>query len=112
MEIPNWYSLFLVSAAAWRTFQLISQDEILDRPRRWFMRLGDSWKKDGDPVPDNYRVQWALFILCPYCLGAWVGLAWWVAWQIDSFWTEVVAIPFVISAGVVALHKLLREPEE
>src|SRR5512139_2817027 len=105
MEIPNWYELLLLAAAAWRTFQLIGHDDILDRPRRRLLRLGDDWQKDGDPVPDAYRVKWALFITCPYCAGFWIGLSWWGAWQIDSFWTEVVAIPFVINAGLIGLHK-------
>ena len=28
MSIPNWYELILLALAAWRTFQLIAQDEI------------------------------------------------------------------------------------
>lgn len=112
MSIPNWYSLILLFAAAWRVFQLIGHDDILDRPRRWVLRLGSDWEKEGDPVPEAYRVKWGLFITCPYCAGFWIGLAWWIAWQVDDFWTEVVAVPWAISAGVIGLAKILSESED
>lgn len=112
MDIPNWYALLLLFAAAWRVFQLIGHDDILDRPRRWVLRLGSDWQKEGDPVPESYRVKWGLFITCPYCAGFWIGLAWWGAWQFNEHWTEVVAVPFAISAGVIGLSKILSESEE
>ena len=112
MNIPDWYSLILLFAAAWRVFQLIGHDDILDRPRRWILRLGDEWEKEGDPVPLSYRIRWGLFITCPYCAGFWIGLAWWGAWQFDVFWTEVVAVPFAISAGVIGLAKILSESDD
>lgn len=107
MNIPNWYELLLLGAAAWRIFQLISDDDILDRPRRYLLRLGNEWEKEGDPVPSNYRVSTGIFITCPYCAGFWIALAWWGAWQIWPHATLVIAVPFVISAGVVALAKVL-----
>lgn len=107
MEIPTWYSLVLLALAAWRTFQLISDDDILDRPRRYLLRIGKEWEKEGDPVPDNYRLHVGEFITCPYCAGFWIGVAWWGAWQIWPHGTLVVAVPFVISAGVIAGSKVL-----
>ena len=50
MEVPNWYELALLSLAAWRIFHLVSDDDILDRPRRWVLRLDPAWEKEGDPV--------------------------------------------------------------
>lgn len=110
--IPNWYALLLLAGAAWRTFQLIGHDDILDRPRRWALRLGRDWQKDGDPVPESYRAKWGVFITCPYCAGFWISLAWFVAWYIEQKWTLVAAIPFVLSALVVAQHKVLAEEED
>lgn len=107
MDIPNWYALILLAGAAWRTFQLISDDDILDRPRRWILRLGSEWEKEGDPVPDGYRLSLGDFITCPYCAGFWIALGWWGAWQIWPHGALVAAVPFVLSAAVVAQAKVL-----
>ena len=107
MNIPDWYEIILLSLAAWRIFQLIAVDSILDRPRRYVTRLGKKWEKEGDALPKEYREKWALFLQCPYCLGFWIGLAWWGAWLIWPYETLVAAVPFVISAGVIGADKIL-----
>lgn len=107
MDIPNWYELVFLALAAWRTFQLVSDDDILDRPRRWLLRLDPAWEKDGDPVGDDYRFEWGSFITCVYCCGFWISVAWWGAWQIEPHWTLVAAAPFVINAGVIGASKIL-----
>lgn len=109
VSVPDWWSTILLSVAAWRTFQLLANDDILDRPRRWLLRLGKEWQKEGDPFPDNYRLGWAQFLTCPYCMGAHVALWWWIAWEIEARWTEIIAAPFVISAGVIAAAKILSD---
>lgn len=111
MSVPDWYELALLALAAWRIFQLIAFDSILDQPRRYVTRLGKKWEKEGDAIPKEYREKWALFINCPYCLGFWIGLAWWGAWQMWPHGTLVAAVPWVLSAGVVAGHKLLASEE-
>lgn len=112
MKVPDWYSLLLVAVAAWRTFQLLAHDDILDRPRRWALRMGSEWQKQGDPVPDDYRLKWGLFLTCPYCAGFWICVVWWVAWQITPFWTEVFAVPLVFNAVLIASGKLLSKEED
>lgn len=112
MTIPNWYELLLLGAAAWRIFQLISEDAILDRPRRWVLRLGSEWEKEGDPTPPGFRDTWALFLTCPYCAGFWIAVLWWGAFQITEKWTLVFAVPFVLSALVVGGAKILSVDEE
>ena len=107
MNVPNWYGLALLALAAWRVFQLISDDDILDRPRRWLLRLDPAWEKEGDDVGDNYRFEWGTFITCPYCAGFWIALGWWGAWQIWPHGALVAATPFALSAGVVGLAKIL-----
>lgn len=107
MQVPDWWSAVLLALAAWRIFQLLSDDDILDRPRRYLLRLSAEWEKEGDPVPDDYRFKWAAFITCPYCAGFWIAVSWWVAWQLWPHGTLVVAVPFVLSAGVVAASKVL-----
>lgn len=90
MTIPNWYEAALLALAAWRVFQLIAEDEVLEPVRRYV--TGERWKD---------------FISCPYCLGFWVAVAWWVSFQFWEFWALVVAVPFALSAGVVAAAKVL-----
>lgn len=111
MSVPSWYEIALLSLAAWRIFQLIAFDSILDQPRRYVTRLGKKWEKEGDVIPKEYREKWALFLTCPYCLGFWIGLAWWGAWQVWPHGTIVAAVPWIISAGVVAGHKLLSSED-
>jgi hypothetical protein len=107
VNIPNWYEIILLSLAAWRIFQLIAFDSILDQPRRYVTRLGKKWEKEGDALPKEYREKWALFLQCPYCLGFWIGLIWWGAWLIWPYETLVAAVPFVISAIVIGADKIL-----
>ena len=107
MNIPNWYELGLLALAAWRVFQLIAEDAILDRPRRYVTRLRKDWKKEGDPTGTAYRENLADWIMCPYCAGFWIGIVWWVAWLICPYETLVFAVPWVISAGVIGASKIL-----
>lgn len=109
--IPNWYALVLLSLAAWRTFQLLSDDDILDRPRRWVLGLGNDWEKDGDPVPEEYKIDWAKFLICPYCFGFWISIWWYLAWLAWDTGALVLATPLAISALVVAQAKILSREE-
>ena len=83
----------LLALAAWRIFQLIAEDTILDGPRRY--------------VTARLDAKWELFIECPYCAGFWIAVAWWAAWQVNEHWTLIVAVPWALSAGVIAAAKLL-----
>lgn len=104
LTIPDWWEALLLSAAAWRTFQLLSSDDILDRPRRYVVGLSRD-----TPYRDDGNEKLQDFIECPYCLGFWVALAWWGAFQITEHWTLVLSVPLALSAGVIALAKLFSE---
>ena len=93
MSVPDWWEALLLALAAWRIFQLIAEDTILDGPRRY--------------VTDRLDPKWELFSLCAYCAGFWSAVAWWAAWQIEPHWTLIVAVPWALSAGVVAAAKVL-----
>lgn len=93
MSIPDWWEAVLLSLAAWRTFQLLAEDDILETPRRY--------------VTDLLSEYWEDFLTCPYCAGFWIAVVWWLSWQLWEFGTLVVATPFVLSAGVVASAKVL-----
>jgi hypothetical protein len=100
MSIPNWYEIILLALAAWRTFQLIALDDITDGFRRYVTQVSRTTNKAK-------RETLLLFIECPYCAGFWIALAWWAAFQIHEFGTLVVAVPFALSAGVIAGAKVL-----
>ena len=92
MNIPDWYELVLLGLAAWRIFQLIAEDTILDGPRRY--------------VTARLDPKWELFIECPYCAGFWIWVAWLTAWWIDER-VLYAAVVFGGHALVVAAAKVL-----
>lgn len=110
VTLPTWYPVILIGIAAWRTFNLLAYDKILDQPRNWLLRLPRKWQ-DGDAIPKKYRLKWALFITCPYCAGFWISLGWFGASQINLYWTTIATIPFVLNTVVIALAKILT-PED
>jgi hypothetical protein len=110
-EIPNWWEFVLLALAVFRIYRLIAEDTILDRPRRWLLRLGNEWQSDGDEIPPEYREKWALFITCPWCLGFWLSVLAWVGWLIFPTETIWLAVPWALSAVVALINKNL-DPEE
>jgi len=112
MNVPSWYVLVLLSLASFRTWRLLAEDDILDKPRRYVTRLGDKWEKEGDPVPKEYRIGFGKFIACSWCLGLWVALAWWGAWQVWEFGVEVAAVPLALSALVPLLERVTSSPSD
>lgn len=88
--VPDWWAFLLLALAAYRVWRLLAHDTILDPVRRRLLTPDDETGK-----------RWE-FISCPYCLGAWVTAAWWLAWLIWPHGSLVVAAPFALSA-VVAL---------
>lgn len=102
--IPSLYALLLLAVAAWRVFHLLAYDDILNPIRNRVVGLpanAKDFKGGSESLAD--------FIECPFCLGFWVGLGWWGAWALWPHWTLVAAVPFVISAGVVAAQKYLTD---
>lgn len=107
MSVPGWWASIILALAAWRVFNLLAFDDILDKPRRYVTRLGSKWQKEGDSIPSEYRIRLAGFLTCSYCTGAWTALGWWISWQFYPHETLVAATPFMLSAGVIGAHKIL-----
>lgn len=105
MRVPDWWSALLLGLAIFRTFRLLAKDIILDGPRAWVIRLPREWS-EGNPIPEGFREKWSTFIVCPWCLGAWLTLAWWGAWQLWPHGTLVVAALAALSAFVGLVSKL------
>lgn len=103
MTIPNWYELVLLSLAAFRTWRLLAEDVVLDKPRAWFVYGFRKWKgnKTAQYVDD--------FLACPWCLGFWTGLVWWGAFELWPHGTTVATVPLVISAAVGLLGHLISD---
>lgn len=79
--IPPIYEFALIALAAYRAWRLLSEDEILDRPRHRIVRLPMSWQ-EGDTIPLKYRDGLATFLSCAWCSGAWVTLVAYVIWMV------------------------------
>jgi hypothetical protein len=95
VSVPSVWAFVLLALASYRLWRLLAEDDLLDRPRRWALRLGD-WE-DGQPVPDGYRIKWGEFLACPWCAGFWIAVGWWAAWLAWDD-TLALAVPFALSA--------------
>jgi len=108
MSIPNWWQFLLLAGATFRLWRLLTEDDILVRPRNYLLNLGD-WRKDGDPIPAEYRAAWGEFISCPWCFGAWLSIVWWSSYKTWPHGSLVAAVPFALSAVVGVVGHLLSE---
>lgn len=82
MRLPDWYILLILGLAAWRTWVLFARDDIT----RWIR-----WRVS--PTVEE-------FLECPYCLGFWIGLGWWTAFQLWPHATPIVAVAVAVTALV------------
>lgn len=108
-DVPSVWVTILLLGASYRIWRLLAEDEILDRPRRWLVKLPRDWE-ESEPIPADYRESTATFINCVYCFGFWIVLVIWGFWQVEPHWTTVLAVPFAISAGV-AVWRVRLDPE-
>jgi hypothetical protein len=104
MKTPDWWVALLLFGGAFRVYRLIAKDVILDRPRAFLLGLGE-WRP-GTPTPATYREHLAEFVTCPWCMGLWVTLGWWLAWQQWPHAVTVVSVPLAINTAVGLVAKL------
>ena len=109
-NVPEPYALFLLVAASYRVWRLIAEDDILDRPRLWLLRLPRAWQAE-QPIPAEYRGKVADFLTCPWCMGFWVSLGFYLSWLWQPEWTLVVATVATISAAVGLIRGVLDSSE-
>jgi hypothetical protein len=108
MSLPSPWIALILAAASFRIWKLLAEDEILERPRRWIVRLDREWE-EGLTLPDDYRLGLAKFITCPWCFGFWVTVVLWIIWQIEPHWTEILAVPFGFSAALGIISEKLDD---
>lgn len=117
--IPEPFEFLLLALIAYRTWRLLAEDDILERPRHWLVRLPRGWE-EGDPLPQAYRQKLALFINCPWCAGAWVSGAVYIAYLATlGSWPDTLGeiavglgVWFAISASVGLIRSALDPPDE
>lgn len=87
-QTPTWYALVLLGLAAFRTWRILAEDSITAERRA---RLSERTRS---------------FVTCPWCLGFWITLLWWLAWIAWPHWTLIIAAPLAISAvvGLIAAN--------
>lgn len=95
-DYPTWWGFALLVLAAYRVWRLLAVDLIFDRPRRRILRH----------VPRKFHEG----VECPYCFGAWVVAAWWLAWIAWPHWTLIVATPFALS-GALGVFAARLDPD-
>lgn len=105
MTVPSWFTFGLLALAAFRTYRLLAEDTVLDWVRLPLVGLPRGWK-EGDPVPKSYRERLAVFIECPWCMGFWVSLGWWGAYELWQHGTVVAAFLAALSGAVGLIAKL------
>jgi hypothetical protein len=101
--IPSWYGLILLGLAAFRTWKLIGDDTILDRPRAKLLLLSF---RAGGPKAKNYVEA---LLECPWCAGFWISLLWWGAFMLWPHGTVVASVPLAIAAIVGLLGNLISD---
>ncbi len=86
----TWWPFLLIALAAYRTWRVLAEDTILDRPRARLVR--------SEGVSE--------FLSCCWCTGFWVAVSWWAAWLAWPHAATWAAVPFALSAavGLVASH--------
>lgn len=104
-HVPSVWEFALLGAASYRLWRLLAEDTILDRPRRWALRLG-SWQ-EGDRAPEGYRAKAGEWLACPWCAGWWIALAWWGLWLAWEHGAVVAAVPFALSVVVALLNAVV-----
>jgi len=109
-NVPSAWEFVLGALAVYRVWRLLAEDEILEVPRRKLLRYV-GWK-EGDPLPDGYRVKWRDFLVCPWCAGFWLSVLAWGFWLLAPSLALVVATPFAVSAVVGLIRRNLDPPED
>lgn len=107
-HVPDWLGFALLSLAAFRTWRLIAKDTILDRPRKWVLRLGRDWNENQMPPP-GYRKKLDTFLICHWCAGFWHAVAWWGLFLLIGDWALVLATPWAASAVLALAAKNLDD---
>jgi hypothetical protein len=95
--------LMLLSIGTYKLSRLIAKDRIMSFARAPFTRLQGESERPGEvsEEPRGGGLQHALgeLLVCPYCLGQWVGTAFLATYLREPRLARTVAAAFTIVAG-------------
>lgn len=90
-------SFVILALAAHRVTRLIGWDSITSTLRARLIGYSDDGKRNRWPANHPKIGE---FVHCPWCLGFWVCLAWYLAYRQWPEGTIIVAVPFALSDAV------------
>jgi hypothetical protein len=95
--------LVLLSVGTYKLSRLIAKDRIMSFARAPFTRLQGESDRPGEVVetPRGGRLRHAVgeLLVCPYCLGQWVGTAFLATYLREPRLARTIAASFAIVAG-------------
>lgn len=100
MKAPDWWPSIVLALGTFRLFRLLSYDDFPPVERLRAKILGEYPPIEEDEEPIYFRPTLAHFVGCPFCLGAWLSLAVYLAWLAWPHATMYAAYPFALSAAV------------
>jgi Protein of unknown function (DUF1360) len=95
--------LFLLSVGTYKVSRLIAKDRIMSFVRAPFTRLQGESERPGEveetPRGSGLRHAVGELLVCPYCLGQWVGTGFLVTYLREPRLARTIAASFAIVAG-------------
>jgi hypothetical protein len=95
--------LLLLSVATYKLSRLIAKDRIMAFARAPFTRLQGESERPGEvneqPRGTGLRHSVGELLVCPFCLGQWVGTGLFAAYLREPRYARTVAVAFTIIAG-------------
>jgi hypothetical protein len=105
-ELPDRYppgDLVLLSVGTYKLSRLIAKDRIMSFARAPFTRFQGESDRPGEvteePRGSGLRHALGELLVCPYCLGQWIGTGFLVTYLRDPRVARTVAAAFTIVAG-------------
>ena len=125
MTVPGAWAGVLLALATYRILRLVAVDEITATIRGWVCGIPDAgyeiWAKHIEDARAEGHDPWqisqvpltprryylAKLVHCPWCLGWWISLAVFAAYELWPHGTVVAAVPFALSAGCAIIGRNL-----
>lgn len=111
--VPSPWPFVLLTLAAYRLLRFVSWDQITEPARAMLTHRHETGSgKDARDTSKGrkrrpYRAKLDEFIHCPFCMGWWICLAGFAAWQFWPHAVEVLAVPWAASGVVGLIAKVL-----
>lgn len=97
MSVPDWWEALLLAGAALRTWRLLALDTVIATPRVRALAHAPDWMVDA--------------LLCPWCVGMWVTVAWWAGWLAAGSWAVGLAVPLALNVAVGIVGDWISDDE-